>query len=69
MRRGAANAAATADALLAWLDIQARVRSTAAPAKNDECPQETALVQDRDGSNGGFGWAYPRCCGNRASCG
>ena len=37
MTRAAANAAATADALLAWLETQTRVGTNTAPMKSDGC--------------------------------
>ena len=43
MTRAAANAAATADALLAWLDIQARTGVTTAPAESDGHSEQTRL--------------------------
>jgi hypothetical protein len=42
MTRAAVNAAATADALLAWLETQSRVGATAAPAESDGCLEEAA---------------------------
>ena len=42
MTRAAVNAAATADALLAWLETQTRVGATAAPVKSEGCPEEAA---------------------------
>jgi hypothetical protein len=42
MTRAAVNAAATADALLAWLETQPRVGATAAPAKSEGCLEEAA---------------------------
>jgi hypothetical protein len=42
MKRAAVNAAATADALLAWLETQPRVGATAAPAKSEGCLEEAA---------------------------
>jgi hypothetical protein len=42
MTRAAVNAAATADALLAWLETQTRIGATAAPAKREGCPEEAA---------------------------
>ena len=45
MTRAAVNAAATADALLAWLETQTRVGATAAPAKSEGCPEEAASAQ------------------------
>jgi hypothetical protein len=38
--RAAVNVAATADALLAWLETQTRVGATAAPAKSEGCLEE-----------------------------
>ena len=52
MTRAAVNAAATADALLAWLDTQTRAGATAAPAKSEGCPEEAASAQDPDGGPG-----------------
>lgn len=46
MTRAAANAAATADALLAWLDIQARTGVTTAPADSDGHSERPASAQD-----------------------
>ena len=46
MTRAAVNAAATADALLAWLETQTRVGATAAPAKSEGCPEEAASAAD-----------------------
>ena len=48
MKRAAVNAAATADALLAWLETQTRAGATAAPAKGEGCPEEAASAQDPD---------------------
>ena len=45
MTRAAVNAAATADALLAWLETQTRVGATAAPAKSEGCPEEAASAR------------------------
>ena len=42
MTRAAVNAAATADALLAWLETQTRVGATAAPAKSEGRLEEAA---------------------------
>jgi hypothetical protein len=44
--RAAANAAATADALLAWLGIQARNGVTTAPADSDGLSERPASAQD-----------------------
>jgi hypothetical protein len=44
--RAAANAAATADALLAWLGIQARTSVTTAPAESDGHPERPASAHD-----------------------
>ena len=53
MTRAAVNAAATADALLAWLATQqARGGATAAPAKSEGCLDEAASAQDPDGGPG-----------------
>jgi hypothetical protein len=53
MTRAAVNAAATADALLAWLATQqARGGATAAPAKSKGCPEEGASAEDLDGGPG-----------------
>ena len=46
MTRAAANATATADALLAWLGIQARTGATTAPAESDGYPEGAASAQD-----------------------
>jgi hypothetical protein len=48
--RAAANAAATADALLAWLGTQARSDAAAAPAERDGHPEGAATAHD--GSEG-----------------
>jgi hypothetical protein len=47
MRRAAANAAATADALLAWLGTQARSGAAAAPSESDGHPEGAVSAQDR----------------------
>jgi hypothetical protein len=50
--RAAVNAAATADALLAWLATQARAGATAAPTTGEGCPDEATSAQDPDGGPG-----------------
>ena len=40
MTRAAVNAAAAADALLAWLETQTRVGANAAPMKSEGCPEK-----------------------------
>jgi hypothetical protein len=52
MRRSAANAAATADALLAWLGTQTRSGAAAAPSESDGHPEGAVSVQDSAGGNG-----------------
>jgi hypothetical protein len=49
MRRAAANVAATADALLAWLGAQVRSGATAAPAESDGHSEEAVPAQDSNG--------------------
>jgi hypothetical protein len=49
--RAAANAAATADALLEWLGAQARAGATAAPAERDEDPERAAPAHDGAGAD------------------
>jgi hypothetical protein len=49
MRRAAANAVVTADALLAWLGAQVRSGATAAPAESDGHSQEAAPAQESNG--------------------
>jgi hypothetical protein len=48
--RAAANAAATADALLEWLGTQARAGATAAPAERDRHPERAAPAHDGAGA-------------------
>jgi hypothetical protein len=48
MTRAAVNAAAAADALLAWLETQARVGANTAPMKSEGCPEKVTS----DGSPG-----------------
>ena len=48
MTRAAVNAAAAADALLAWLETQARVGANEAPMKSEGCPAKATP----DGSPG-----------------
>jgi hypothetical protein len=50
--RAAANAAATADALLAWLGIQARTGVTTAPADSDGLSERPASAQDSPDGTG-----------------
>jgi hypothetical protein len=52
MTRAAVNAAATADALLAWLATQSRAGATAVPAKNEGGSDEAASAQVPDGGSG-----------------
>jgi hypothetical protein len=52
MTRAAANAAATADALLAWLETQVRVGTNATPANNEGCPEDIVSAQEPVGSPG-----------------
>jgi hypothetical protein len=56
--RAAANAAATADALLAWLDTQTKAGATAAAVESGEGPEEIASAHDWDGSD-----SVPGSCG------
>jgi hypothetical protein len=49
--RAAANATATADALLAWLGTQVRASATAAPAESDRHPDKAAPAHDSAGAN------------------
>jgi hypothetical protein len=49
--RAATNAAATADALLAWLGTQVRAGATAAPAESDKYPERAAPAHDGVGAN------------------
>ena len=48
MTRAAVNAAAAADALLAWLETQTRVGASTAPMKSEGCPEKATS----DGSPG-----------------
>jgi hypothetical protein len=52
MRRTAANAAATADALLIWLGTQARSGAAAAPSGCEGHPERAILTQDSVGGDG-----------------
>jgi hypothetical protein len=47
MTRAAVNAAAAADALLAWLETQARVGANAAPMKSEGCPAKATPDESR----------------------
>jgi len=49
--RAATNAAATADALLAWLGTQVRAGATAAPEESDKYPERAAPAHDGVGAN------------------
>jgi hypothetical protein len=52
MTRAAANAAATADALLAWLETQTRVGTNATPANSEGCPEDIVSAQEPVGCPG-----------------
>ena len=52
MSRAAASAAATADALLAWLGTQARSDAAAAPAERNGHPEGAATTHDSEGDGG-----------------
>jgi len=52
MRRATANAAATADALLAWLGTQARSGAAVAPSESDGHSEGTASAYDSAGGDG-----------------
>ena len=52
MTRAAANVAATADALLAWLDSQTRPGAAAAPPESDGHPEGAVSAPDSAGGEG-----------------
>jgi hypothetical protein len=52
MRRAAANTAAAADALLAWLGTQTRSGAAAAPSESDGHPEGAVSAQDSAGGDG-----------------